>query len=201
MTKFYKFAKTILIPVYKIFYFYKVKYEEKLPEDRPYILCPNHMQYKDALLVMISHKKQIYFMAKYELFRHRILAKILYAAGAFPVKRGIESKTAVKHSKDLLVSGKIVGIFMEGTRSKSGKLLTPKAGAVLLAQQCNADIVPVSISCKKEKLPRIFRRITIHYGKPLSLQELGIEDGSRSGIREASRTVMENIKKLRQEDV
>ncbi len=201
MTLFYKIGRAILIPIYKIFYFYEVKYEQELPDDQPYILCPNHMQYKDALLIMISHKKQIYFMAKHELFRHRILAKILYAAGAFPVKRGTESKTAVKHSKNLLNSGKIVGIFMEGTRSKSGKLLAPKAGAVLLAQQCNAAIVPVSISCKNEKLPKIFRKITIHYGKPLSLKELGIEDGSRSGIRDASRIVMDNIKKLRQEDI
>lgn len=201
MKYFYPVIKCIVAFFYKIFYFYQVKYEEKLPIDKPYIICPNHMQYKDPILILISSKKLIYFMAKNELFNNKILARVLPWFGVFPVKRGVESKTAVKHAKELLKKGKQIGIFMEGTRSKDGKLLTPKAGAIMLAAQCNAPIVPVSISCKKGKVPRLFRKVTVHYGKEISLEELGIKEGKRSEIRDASKLVMNKIKELRDKDI
>ncbi len=159
------------------------------------------MQYKDPILILLSSKKLIYFMAKQELFNNKFLAKVLPWFGAFPVKRGIESKTAVKHAKELLKQGKQIGIFMEGTRSKDGKLLAPKAGAIMLASQCSAPIVPVSISCKNAKTPKLFRKITVHYGKLISTEELGIKDGKRSEIRDASKLVMGKIKELRDKDI
>lgn len=200
MKYFYPIIKCIVMFFYKLLYFYKVKYEEKLPKDKPYIICPNHMQYKDPILILISSKNLIYFMAKNELFNNKFLSKVLPWFGVFPVKRGVESKTAVKHAKELLKEGKQVGIFMEGTRSKDGKLLTPKAGAIMIASQCCAPIVPVSISCKNEKVPRLFRKITIHYGKAISIEELGIKEGKRSEIRDASKLVMSKIKELRDKD-
>lgn len=201
MRFFYPIIKCIVAFFYKILYFYQVKHEETLPKDKPYILCPNHIQYKDPILILISSKKLIYFMAKQELFNNKFLAKVLPWFGVFPVKRGVESKTAVKHAKKLLKQGKQIGIFLEGTRSKDGKLLTPKAGAIMLATQCNAPIVPVSISCKNEKVPRLFRKITVHYGKQISKEELGIKEGKRSEIREASKLVMSKIKELRDKDI
>ncbi len=199
MTPFYAVARFLVMPLYKLLYFYRVKYEGKLPNDTPYILCPNHIQYKDPLLIAISHKKQVYFMAKHELFQHKILRGLLYALGAFPVKRGSGGKEAIQHAKKLLSQGEIVGIFMEGARSKDGKFLAPKAGAVMIALQCGVPIVPVSISCKNGKVPRLLRKITIHYGKPIPCESFG--ENKRENIRKAARTVMDEIKKLHKEDV
>ncbi|MDO4730838.1 MAG: lysophospholipid acyltransferase family protein [Clostridia bacterium] len=199
-SRIYKCARMIILPFFKLFYFLKIKKYPEFPTGRC-IICANHSALKDPLLLAFIQKRQVYFMAKSELFENKFLAWLIKLVGAFPVKRNKSDVKSVSYAEELLENEKIVGIFIEGTRSKDGNLLPPKSGAVMIAYKTNTPIVPVSISQKSGKIMRLFRKTTVNVGKPLYPKDLMINEGRPSEYRIASRLVMQKIKELRQEDV
>ena len=179
----------------------RVRGIENLPKNSRTILCCNHMSMSDPLRVAYSQKQQIYFMAKKELFHNKLISVVISGLGAFPVSRGKGDKTAIYRAKDILNQGGILGIFIEGTRSKDGNFLRPKSGAVMLAHLCHAPVVPCCITPKKGRLPRLFHACYVSYGAPISEEELGIQNGTPSEYRKASLLVMQRIARLREEDL
>ena len=72
-------------------------------------------------------------MAKAELFKIPLLGFIIMACGAYPVKRGIADKNTIKIACKKLSNDNSIGIFIDGTRQKNGRVNKPKQGAALLA--------------------------------------------------------------------
>lgn len=197
-TGLYKFAQTVLPPIFKVLYRYQVIGRENIPGDGSLLLCSNHTSYKDPIFMGIVQRRQVYFMAKKELFKSKFLSKLISMLGAFPVERagGI---SAIKKGIDILEDNGVVGLFIEGTRSKTGELLKPKPGAIMLASETDSTIVPMAIIGKDGKPPKVFRRAYINIGKPLSVADLGLTENTGMALRQASRVVMEKIKVLRDE--
>ncbi|WP_143521732.1 lysophospholipid acyltransferase family protein, partial [Pseudomonas sp. 2995-3] len=73
------------------------------------------------------------FMAKAELFETPILKSIIPRLGAFPIRRGMSDRQALRTGLSLLKEGKMVGIFPEGTRSKTKELGKGLAGVGFFA--------------------------------------------------------------------
>ena len=119
--------------------------------------------------------------------------------GAFPVKRGTGGSDALEDAYALLKQNAVVGVFIEGHRSKDGLLRKPKTGAALLAYETKAPVVPVCITAGDGKQPGMFKRTLIRFGKPISAGELDIQDDSSLQLRRASRTIMAQIAQLREE--
>ena len=119
--------------------------------------------------------------------------------GAFPVKRGTGGSDALEDAYALLKQNAVVGVFIEGQRSKDGLLRKPKTGAALLAYETKAPVVPVCITAGDGKQPGMFKRTLIRFGKPISAGELDIQDDSSLQLRRASRTIMAQIAQLREE--
>ena len=86
------------------------------------------------------------------------------------------------------------------TRSKTGEFLKPKSGAVMLAHQMNCKIIPCAISCKGLK-PSFWRRKYVHFGEPVTVEELGITKASPREYRDGSRKLMDIIAELRKQDI
>ena len=61
-------------------------------------------------------------------------------------------------------------------------------------------MIPVCITPKNKKI-KVFQRVTISWGKPLSIEELGLKNGTPEEYRNASRKVMAQIKELRENDL
>lgn len=197
---FYSFLRILIMPIFKMLYFFDCKGKKNFPKTGNYIICANHTSLKDPIFLALSFKRQIFFMAKSELFENKIFSNILLKLGAFPVKRGKHDVNSILNTEALLQSKKAVGIFIEGTRSKNGKLLKPKSGAAMISYKTNTPIIPVAISQKNGKIPSLFHKVTINVGSPLSPQELGILNGTSLEYRNASRKIMEEIKKLIEEN-
>ena len=68
---FYRFARALLIPVFLLFYNYRITGRENIPKDGSYIVCANHVSAIDPIFVGIAIPKRMYFMAKVELFRNK----------------------------------------------------------------------------------------------------------------------------------
>ena len=177
----------------------KVIGAENVPKEGPVLLCSNHLAKRDPVLLGLSQRRQVFYMAKEELFQNRFLGGMFRMLGAFPVKRGSGGSDALEDAYALLAQNGVVGVFIEGHRSRDGKLLKPKTGAALLAYETKAPVVPVCITAGDGRQPGMFKRTMIRFGKPLSPQELDIKDSSSMQLRRASRTIMSRIAQLREE--
>lgn len=201
MGTFYSIIRAIGIFLFKFTYPWEINNSDKLPKEGRYIICPNHISNMDPIFLIISQRRQIYFMAKSELFKNKILAKFLNAMGTFPVQRKKGDTKAINKSYEVLENNNALGIFIEGTRSKNGEFLKPKSGAVMIAYKTNSPIIPVCITPKKGNRVRPFRKTIITYGDPIFVSNLSIERGSGLEFRNASRTIMQRIQDLREGNV
>ncbi len=200
MNPLYFIGWCILIPIYKLMFFFKVNGKENVPKKGAYIICSNHLSNHDPIMLGVSLRRQIYYMAKAELFKNPIGGQIIRWLGAFPVQRGAGDGKAINEAEEVVKKGRLLGIFIEGTRSKTGEFLRPKSGAAMVAQQMNVPVIPVCITPKDKKY-KIFKRVTVSIGKPMTPQELGLNKGSPEEFRNAGRMIMDEIKKMRENDL
>jgi 1-acyl-sn-glycerol-3-phosphate acyltransferase len=111
------------------------------------------------------------------------------------VERGSSAaRGAIKHFEQVLEDGNIMGIFIEGTRSKTDDFLPPKNGVSLIAYDTKTPVIPVCITC-------IGRKRVISFDRPLSYEDMGFEKGGARELRNASRIIMDHIKALRERDL
>ena len=179
-------------PVFRI----TVRGREHLPQTGPVLLCSNHVAKRDPVILGVSQRRQVFYMAKEELFQNWFIGGVLRGLGAFPVRRGTGGEDALQDAYDLLDENAVVGVFIEGTRSKTGELGRPKTGAALLAYRTKAPVVPVCITCEG-KMPKAFKRTIVQFGPPISAKELDIPDETSMQLRRASRKIMAEIAGLR----
>ena len=184
----YRFLTAILSVFYKI----EVVGLNNIP-DGPALLCANHSSNFDPIMISMAAglRHHIHYMAKIELFRVPILSPVLKAIGCFPVDRGKNTSQAIKVSIRYLRAGEKLGIFPEGTRSKTAGEKTAKKGAVRLADQMNAPIVPVYLPRKK----RPFSKVRIEFKEPYFVNperlKLSQEDFGKLSVE-----LMERINKV-----
>lgn len=196
-SKLYRFLAAIVRPLVHIFYRLEVRGLENIPADGRCIICPNHTSNIDPVLLIVTLRRQIYFMAKAELFKNKLLAKLFRTLGAFPVERGKGDGVAISEAENILRSGEQLGLFIEGARSKTGDFLRPRAGCAMIAYQTNSPIIPVCITGAKEHKVKFLRKAIISVGKPISVSELNIKNETGKEFRGASRFIMERIKSLK----
>ena len=124
-------------------------------------------------------------MAKAELFRIPFLGFIIKACGAYPVKRGIADKNTIKTACKKLSDDNCIGIFLDGTRQKNGRVTKPKQGAALLAFKNQKLLLPVAI-VNSHRVMRfkfcipLFSKIVIKVGKPFQPPQSSSRDDLNS---------------------
>lgn len=179
----------------------RTKYTNKMriPKDGRYIIASNHISALDPINIAIGQRRCIRFMAKAELFKSPFISWVLTKLGAFPVDRGKGDWDSINNAKKMIDDGDAIGIFIEGTRSKTGELLRPKSGAVLIAHQMDCSIIPVSVTYRTKK-KHLFSRIYVTFGEPVTPAELGITTGAPREYRDASRVLMEKIRVMWEKD-
>lgn len=195
---FYPFIRVCCITFLKLFYPYEVENGNSLPEDKKMVICSNHQHNIDPVLIDATQNRLLYYMAKSELFKFKPFGHLISKYGAFPVYRGKDGGRAIQKGEELLLDNNCVGIFIEGTRSRTGKLLRPHTGAIVLAHETNTPILPCCITGKKG-LIRAFNKVKITYGKPVTCEELGIKNGTMPEYRAAAVKVMDLIADMREE--
>ena len=159
----YKFCRAIARVLFKIFYRVKVEGEITLPEDKGYMICSNHIHMFDPVFIGSFTKRPISFMGKKELFENPISGWFFRSIDGFPVDREKGDIGALKTAIEILNSNKVMAMFPEGTRSKTGELGEFKRGAALIASRAEAPIVPVKI----EGSYKLFSKMTLKIGEPL----------------------------------
>lgn len=190
----------ILTPIIRLVMGVRVIGQENLlPEGTPMVLCCNHISNWDpAFLLVAQPKRHIHFMAKAELFCNRLFTWFIgKQCGAFAVHRGTGDTDALATAKQLVREGKIMGIFPEGTRSRTGELLRAKSGTAVVVAGTGATVQPVAVVCRGQHV-RWPQRHLVVYGKPITAAELHL-DGEKPDLRYATRRIMAEIAALIEE--
>ncbi len=127
---------------------FDVSGREHIPTDRPCIYMANHVSNLDppALIPMLPGTPSV--MLKNSLMRIPFLGSAMRLGKFVPVERDGNRGSALQSAKAAaaaIESGLSLLIFIEGTRSRTGRLLPFKRGPFHLAQSTGAPIVPVAI--------------------------------------------------------
>ena len=194
---FYKIAQGVVRVFARMLYKVRIEGLENVPDNQGFLLCSNHISNFDPILVGGWLKPECTFMAKEELFRFKPFGALIRALGAFPVSRGKGDTAALDRAAELVRSGRVVTIFPEGHRSKTGELLKLKSGAVVIASQTQADILPCAVKKGKRKLLRA--PVTVRYGRLIPYQSLGIVSRTPAEIKGANRVLTAELSRLLEE--
>lgn len=157
-----------------------------LVREGPVLLCANHIAWWDPPLVSVASRRRVSFMAKETLFKNGLVGRLLRAVGAFPVRRHVADRAAIQHALGLLGDGQVVGMFPEGTRSRSGELQRGLHGAALLALRSGAWVVPAGIAGAY----RPGGKLRIRFGRPFQLEDAGKRS---EALARGSQRIMEEI--------
>ena len=167
----YRLLKPILSPIFKLYYTPKIYNEELIPKSGPIIIVGNHLHLMDQCSVIISTKRVVHYLAKKEYFKGPF-SWFFKITGCISVDRNRKDKDAVDSAIQVLESGGAVGLFPEGTRNKTDKILLPfKYGAVSLAKKTGATIIPFGI---KGDYSFRSKSLTVTFGKPFKVTDMNL---------------------------
>lgn len=167
-----------------------------VPREGAVIIAANHLSSWDPIVIAAVIDRPIHYMGKEELFEHELLAGLLKSVYAFPVKRGAPDRKALKQALDVLEQQSVLGIFPEGTRSKTGELAKPHHGIAMISLKGNATVVPVAC-IGTDRFCSIRRpAVTVRFGQPVKYEEYYNSRLSATVLEEVSKDIMEKISYL-----
>ena len=190
-------SKLFVFPIYKFLFKGHLIGRENIPRKGSFILASNHGSLLDPPLLGHALDRHISFMAKAELFKIPLLGFVIKACGAYPVKRGIADKNTIKTACKKLSNDSCIGIFIDGTRQKNGRVNKPKQGAALLAFKNQKLLLPVAI-VNSHRLIKLkfcipfFSKIVIKVGKPVQPPQ----NSSRNELSSVTMILQDNINNL-----
>lgn len=166
---------------------------QHIPDNIPLILCSNHSSNLDPIFISIVFPRQISWMAKQELFKSNFLSFVLNKLDAFPVDRDGSDISAIKRALRALKNNKVLGIFPEGTRTKTVDLNKAKSGVALLGVKSQAAILPVFIDSSY----KIFRKTNIYIGEAIHLKKDQNTKLSSEDYKNMSKEILSRIYALK----
>jgi 1-acyl-sn-glycerol-3-phosphate acyltransferase len=120
---------------------------DNVPRTGGAVMAINHTGYMDftyAGLAAQPSKRLVRFMAKDEVFKHRISGPLMRGMHHIPVDRDAGA-ASFREAVSALKNGEIVGVFPEATISRSFELKEFKSGTVRMAAIAGVPILPTII--------------------------------------------------------
>jgi 1-acyl-sn-glycerol-3-phosphate acyltransferase len=139
----------------------------RIPKKGPLIIASNHKSFLDPPLVAYTAFREVFFLAKPNLFAlSKFFAWLIRTYNAVSIAGTEGLRTAVR----LLKQGKVVVIFPEGTRLKTEGMLPFNPGMSYLAITYDIPVVPVYITNSNKSVGSLLLRMTtlrIKFGTPV----------------------------------
>jgi len=121
----------------------------RIPNSGPAILVGNHTSHIDPIIKIMGAKRPVHYLAKAEHFEDKKLQKLMTSTGQIETFRESGGVEALVSAVDVLSGGNVMGIFPEGTRSRSKHpphLSKGKTGVARLAARFpEVPVVPMAI--------------------------------------------------------
>jgi len=166
---------------------------ENIPTSGGAVLVSNHLSYMDfayAGLAAVPGKRLVRFMAKDDVFRHKVSGPLMRGMHHIPVDR-TAGAASFREAVAALRAGEIVGVFPEATISRSFELKGFKSGAVRMAQAASVPVLPMIIWGSQrvwtkgypKRLGRTNVPITLSIGEPIMARREDNADGINQQLR------------------
>lgn len=133
------------------------------------VVVANHTAFGDPMLIRnVFWYRRVFLMASEEVMRGRIRGALLRAAGCLRIDRTAADLRAVREAAALARAGEAVALFPQGHIRREGDVDAVKSGAVLIALQGNAPLIPVYSRRRKHW----WQRRTVVIGEPMDCRAL-----------------------------
>lgn len=118
--------------------------EENIPDKGGAVIVCNHTGYMDFLLgAFLAYRKRrlVRYLAKASIFKAPVAGQLFRLMGHVPVDR-IDGGASIVKGIELAKSGELVGVFAEGTISRSFEIRSMRNGAARIAHGAGVPIIP-----------------------------------------------------------
>jgi 1-acyl-sn-glycerol-3-phosphate acyltransferase len=196
----YEVVRIVTVWIAMVFFRAQAYGAENVPNG-PLIIAPNHASFMDHFFAGGFVRRHIQFMAKSQMFGRGPMSWIFSHGGVFPVRRGFADEEAFETSYAILRRGGAIGMYVEGGRSRNGKVATEaKSGIGRLALESGASVVPVAIlgSHQIRNWKRLrFPKVVVRYGRPLKFDP--IQEPTREQQQAAADEILKRIRVMHDE--
>jgi 1-acyl-sn-glycerol-3-phosphate acyltransferase len=202
----YNITKALICLLARPLFNFKVEGAQYVPRAGGILITSNHVSHLDPPLVGVAIPRYVFHMAKLELFKVGWLLALMRTLGTIMVDRG-SGQPAVNEATRYLKNGGAVIIFPEGTRSQSGRLQKGRSGAVVIAIQAGAPILPVAIIGSQHGLTKGSKKlkrvpVLVRIGEPYTIPYTGDPlDIPHDFLRQETYKLMERIEALLPDDM
>lgn len=194
MRKTYSLIRNLVKYYITIFWGLEIINKERLNSVQNCIIAPNHVAAVDPFFVGSIIPVEIYYLAKVELFKNKLIGNILKFLNAIPVKRGMIDKGAINFVTQILNKGHSILIFPEGTR----KSASVKSGVGKFAMQLKKDILPIYIKNSQYFWKCFLRKdkLKIIIGEKIKAESFSNLDETKENYRSLAENVLKQINEL-----
>jgi len=181
---------------------------EHVPRRGAAIIASNHISFSDSIFMPLVVRRKVTFVAKAEYFtgtgiKGFLIRMFFTAAGTIPIDRsgGQAAQAAIDTGLRVLRSGKLFGIYPEGTRSPDGRLYRGKTGVARMALTAGVPVIPVAMLNADEIQPpgRIrpkVMRARMRFGPPMDFSRFAGRAGDRMVERQITDEIMYELMTL-----
>lgn len=118
--------------------------EENIPDKGGAVIVCNHTGYMDFLFgAFLAYRKRrlVRYLAKASIFQTPVAGQLFQVMGHVPVDR-IDGGASIVKGIELAKNGELVGVFAEGTISRSFEIRSMRNGAARIAHGAGVPIIP-----------------------------------------------------------
>ncbi len=196
---FYRFFWWLAYGLAVILFRVRVEGRHHIPQSGALILAANHCSYVDPVIIGVAAGRELWYLAKAELFPIPLLGKLIHRLHAMPVDRSRGDRSAFLAWTKTLQAGNSVLIFPEGTRNKHPGFLPPRAGVGMLVYRTQAPVIPVYISGTVNiwKTMVGLEPLQVRFGAPIFVCPEQLPDRRRDAYNFITHEVMRHLAILR----
>jgi 1-acyl-sn-glycerol-3-phosphate acyltransferase len=132
-----------------------------VPKHGPLLIVANHQSFLDPLLVGLSVRLRLTYLARKTLFRNPFFGAFLRSVRCVPVDQEGVAKDGLIAVLDKLKAGEPVLVFPEGERTLTGRMQALRPGVHLLIKRGQCPVLPVGLAGGFESFPRTAKLPTL----------------------------------------
>jgi 1-acyl-sn-glycerol-3-phosphate acyltransferase len=189
----WRIGRPVITGIVRAFMPMRVYGQERVPREGGLVMAFNHFSWIDPPVFGAASPRIVYFMAKIEAHRVPGLGQLMRLFGTFSVRRGESDREAVRMMRQLVREGHPIGLFVEGTRQRSGVPGKAQPGAAMVALQEGVPVIPAAIYGTHEWRVGNWKPVSVVWGEPMRFEGL---PKTGKGYREASEQIEQELHRL-----